>query len=313
LRGSPQLSLARELLKPIQTTTIMQDFLESETFLKHNQIVPALYVVATPIGNFGDITLRAINVLKECDFVVCEDSRVTAKLLSILGVKKPFLIYNDHSDNFAREKILNQILQGKSLALVSDAGTPLISDPGYKLVSFLLEHNCQVLSVPGACSAIAALSVSGIASDRFMFSGFIPSASQAKENFFKELLNIDSTLIFFETSHRLITSLEAMLKVFGNRTAAVSRELTKIYEQTKKASLQDLIDYYQTSPAKGEIVILLSPPNKKSQIDFAEIDAELKSGLKKMKPKDLVAMVADNLSVNKKVVYQRMLEIIKDE
>ncbi len=291
----------------------MQEFLKIPSFLKHNKIIPALYVVATPIGNLGDITLRAINILQECDFVVCEDSRVTARLLSNLEIKKPFLIYNDHSDNFAREKILNQILQGKSLALVSDAGTPLISDPGYKLVAFLLENNCQILSVPGACSAIAALSVSGIESDRFMFVGFVPSALAAKENFFKDLVDIKSSLIFFESSNRLLSSLEAMLKVFGNRTAAISREITKLYEETKKANLEDLIVHYKEKPVKGEIVILLSPPSKTEQINFAVIDQELRSGLKKIKPKDLVTMIANNFSVNKKLVYQRMLEIVKDE
>lgn len=286
-----------------------------QEFLNNNpaQILPALYVVATPIGNLGDITLRAINTLKQCDFVVCEDSRTTAKLLKNLEIKKPFLVYNDHSDQLVREKILNLILQGKALALVSDAGTPLISDPGYKLVAFLLENNCQVLSVPGACSAIAALSVSGIASDRFMFVGFIPSGSLAKENFFKDLVNIDSSLIFFETSNRLIASLETMLKTFGNRIACVSREITKIYEQTKKANLTDLITFYQQNPPRGEIVILLSPPPKRGEVSFAEIDEKLKQGLKTMKPKDLVSLVADNLAVNKKLVYQRMLEMIKSD
>ena len=286
-----------------------------QEFLNNNpaQILPALYVVATPIGNLGDITLRAINTLKQCDFVVCEDSRTTAKLLKNLEIKKPFLVYNDHSDQLVREKILNLILQGKALALVSDAGTPLISDPGYKLVAFLLENNCQVLSVPGACSAIAALSVSGIASDRFMFVGFIPSGSLAKENFFKDLVNIDSSLIFFETSNRLIASLETMLKTFGNRIACVSREITKIYEQTKKANLTDLITFYQQNPPRGEIVILLSPPPKRGEVSFAEIDEKLKQGLKTMKPKDLVSLVADNLAVNKKLVYQRMLELIKSD
>jgi 16S rRNA (cytidine1402-2'-O)-methyltransferase len=291
----------------------MQEFLKTPPLktplLKHNQVVPALYVVATPIGNLGDITLRAINILQQCDFVVCEDSRVTARLMANLEIKKPFLIYNDHSDNFAREKILNQILQGKSLALVSDAGTPLISDPGYKLVSFLLENNCQVLSVPGACSAIAALSVSGIGSDRFMFVGFIPTTLVAKENFFKELIDTKSSLIFFESAGRLVSSLQAMLKVFGNRTAAVCREITKLYEETKRANLEDLIAFYQDKSIKGEIVILLSASSKNQEIDFNEIDKKLKSGLKKFKPKELVAIVADDCGVNKKLVYQRMLEI----
>ncbi len=287
----------------------MQEFFSIKQNFKQNQIVPALYIVATPIGNLGDITLRAINILQQCDFVVCEDSRVTSRLLDYLEIKKPFIIYNDHSDNFAREKILNQILQGKSLALVSDAGTPLISDPGYKLVEFLLKNNCQILSVPGACSAIAALSVSGIASDRFMFVGFIPTNS--KENFFKDLIDIKSTLIFFETSNRLVSSLEIMLKIFGNRTAAVAREITKLYEETKKADLQSLIKHYQENPAKGEIVIVLAPLAKNSEINFEEIDQKLKLGMEKFKPKDLAAMVADEFGVNKKFVYQRMLQIVK--
>ena len=285
----------------------MQEFSSNDKV----NLAPALYVVATPIGNLGDITLRAINVLQQCDFVVCEDSRITAKLLANLEIKKPFVVYNDHSDLSVREKILNLILQGKVLALVSDAGTPLISDPGYKLVAFLRENNCQVLSVPGACSAIAALSVAGIASDRFMFVGFVPNTALAKENFFKDLLNIDSTLIFFETSNRLVASLEAMFKIFGNRTACVAREITKIYEQTKKDYLQNLIDYYQQNPPRGEIVILLSPPSKKGEVNIAEIDERLKQGLKTMKPKDLVLLVAESLGVNKKLVYQRMLEVIK--
>ena len=290
----------------------MQEFLQNHSLLKPNKIIPALYVVATPIGNLNDITLRAINVLKECDFVVCEDSRTTSRLLDQLEIKKSFIIYNDHSNQVDREKILNQILQGKSLALVSDAGTPLISDPGYKLVAFLLENNCKVLSVPGACSAIAALSISGIESDRFMFVGFIPNTATGKENFFKDLANIESSLIFFETSNRLLSSLEKMLTIFGNRTAAVVREITKLYEETKKASLQDLIAYYKDRQIKGEIVILLSPA-KKDQINFDQIDEEIRLGLKKMKPKDLVSMIANNFLVNKKLVYQRMLQINKGE
>ncbi|MCE3255603.1 MAG: Uroporphyrin-III C/tetrapyrrole (Corrin/Porphyrin) methyltransferase [Rickettsiaceae bacterium] len=283
----------------------MQEFLNSNT--------PALHVVATPIGNLEDITLRAITILKNCDFIICEDSRVTSKLLNHLEIKKPFIIYNDHSTNEVREKILNFALQGKKLALVSDAGTPLISDPGYKLVNFLLENNCQILSVPGPCSAIAALSVSGMPSDRFMFAGFIPNSAIARENFLKDLVNIEATLIFFETSNRLSASLETMLKTFGNRTACVSREITKLHEQTKKADLQELINYYEQNPPKGEIVILLSTAAKKGEINLEEIDEKLKQGLNTMKPKDLVSLVADNLGVNKKLVYQRMLELVKEK
>lgn len=274
-----------------------------------NQLSPALYVVATPIGNLQDITLRAINVLKNCDYVVCEDSRVTGKLLEYLEIKKPYIVYNDHSDNFTREKVLNFILQGKSLALVSDAGTPLISDPGYKLINFIKENNCNVLSVPGACSPIAALSVSGMASDRFMFVGFIPHNS--KETFFKDLVLIKSTLIFFESPNRLVESLKTMLEIFGDRTGAVAREITKIYEEVKKDNLSNLISYYEQNPPKGEIVILLSGPSKKDEIDFDLIDQRIRQGFSKMKPKDLAAIIADEFKVSKKEIYQRILDLIK--
>ncbi|MFT5703680.1 MAG: 16S rRNA (cytidine1402-2'-O)-methyltransferase [Rickettsiales bacterium] len=287
----------------------MQEILKENQAKITKELVPALYVVATPIGNLGDITLRAIEVLKKCDFVVCEDSRVTGKLLNFFEIKKPFIVYNDHSGEIVREKILSLILQGKSLALVSDAGTPLISDPGYKLVEFLRNNNCQILSIPGACSAIAALCVSGIGSARFMFCGFVPHVS--KTGFFKELVNIESSLIFFESPSRLVKTLKIMKEIFGNRMAAISREITKFYEQTKKDTLENLIDFYEQNPPRGEIVILLSSPLKKGQADGSQIDKALKKGLGKMKPKELVAAVAEELKLGKKEVYQRMLELTK--
>lgn len=278
-----------------------------------NEITPGLYVVATPIGNFGDITLRAIETLKNCDFVVCEDSRVTLKLLNKLEIKKPFIIYNDQSDDLVRGKILSLIKEGKIIALVSDAGTPLISDPGYKLVNMLISNNVKVIAVPGPSSVIAALSISGIESDRFLFAGFIPDSKVAQEKLFKELAIINSSLIFFEAANQVLPSLEMMLEVFGNRTAAVVREITKIYEETKKDSLTNLIKYYQENKIKGEVVILVSKPKSDDkEIDLETLDRELKSGLKKFKPKDLVGIIADNYGLNKKVVYQRMLEL-KDE
>jgi 16S rRNA (cytidine1402-2'-O)-methyltransferase len=273
---------------------------------------PALYVVATPIGNAEDITLRAIRILKDADYVICEDSRVTAKLLAKLGIKKSLIIYNDHSDEQIRERILKLILEKKSLALISDAGTPLISDPGYKLTSFLLANNIKVIPIPGACSVIAALSVAGIESNRFLFTGFIPNSAIQRDKFFKEFATINSTLIFFESALRISTSLKAMLKILGNRTGCVARELTKIYEETKKDYLEKLVEYYENNKIKGEVVILISPPeseNKAADLDL--IDQELKSGIGKMKPKELVALVAENHKINKKIVYNRMMEIIK--
>ncbi|MFT6106725.1 MAG: 16S rRNA (cytidine1402-2'-O)-methyltransferase [Rickettsiales bacterium] len=285
----------------------MQEILKENNEDSVSKLVPALYVVATPIGNLGDITLRAIEILKNCDFVICEDTRVTGKLLNHLGIKKTFIIYNDHSDENVRAKVLSQILQGKSLALVSDAGTPLICDPGYKLVELLRENDCKIFAIPGACSAIAALSVSGIGSDRFMFCGFVPHV--AKTGFFKELVNIESSLIFFESPSRLVKTLKIMNEIFGNRMAAVSREITKFYEQTKKDSLENLANFYETNPPRGEIVILLSAPLKKGEIDDVRIDDLLQKGMGTMKPKELVAMVADELKLGKKEVYARMLEL----
>ncbi len=283
-----------------------------EFFLKNfmNEMISGLYVVATPIGNFGDITLRAIEVLKNCDFVVCEDSRVTLKLLNKLEIKKPFIIYNDQSDDLVRGKILSLIKEGKIIALVSDAGTPLISDPGYKLVNMLISNSIKVIAIPGPSSVIAALSISGIESNRFLFAGFIPDSKIAQEKLFKELAIINSSLIFFEAANQVLPSLEMMLEIFGNRSAAAVREITKIYEETKKDSLSNLVKYYQKNNIKGEVVILVSPPKSDDkEIDLEALDEELKLGLKKFKPKDLVGIIADNYGLNKKVVYQRMLEL----
>ena len=295
----------------------MQDFLESQNsnILAKNQdnffLENALFVVATPIGNILDITLRAIDILKKCDFVICEDSRVSARLLEFLKIKKPFIIYNDHSDEATRFKILDLIkTQQKSLALISDAGTPLISDPGYKLVRFLIEHEVEVKSVPGPCSVIAALSICGIESDRFLFAGFVPHLKVKKEKLFKELVNIDSTLIFFESANRVATTLETMLVIFGNRKAAIARELTKLHEEVRNDNLENLVEFYQTFKVKGEIVILLSKPVKKGlEVDLAQMEKDLKAALKNMKPKEAVSLIADNHHLSKKLVYQKMLEI----
>jgi 16S rRNA (cytidine1402-2'-O)-methyltransferase len=292
----------------------MQEILKTQNANQSFFLPPALYVVATPIGNVSDITLRAIEILQKCDTIICEDSRVSGNLLRKLQIKKPLIIYNDHSNEDSRKKILELIKSGKSMALISDAGTPLISDPGYKLVSLLLENNIKAISIPGACSAIAALSISGIESNRFLFAGFIPSAKSEKESFLKDIGNIqNSTLIFFETSHRIVDSLKMMLKIFGNQMACVAREITKLYEETKKDSLKNLAQFYENNKIKGEIVILVSPKKDKESkvVDFIQVDKELKLALKTMKPKEAVALVADNYKLNKKDLYQRMLKLLE--
>ncbi len=295
----------------------MQEILKNQTKEKSVEkpffLPPALYVVATPIGNYDDITLRAVEILTKADFIICEDSRVTAKLLNKLQIKKSLIIYNDHSDEEIREKILGLIQNQKALALVSDAGTPLISDPGYKLVSLLLKNNQKVIAIPGVSSVTAALSISGIESDRFLFAGFVPNSDIARNNFFKEFAQINSSLIFFESANRIGKTLKAMLKNFGNRTASVVREITKIYEETRKDYLENLVEFYDQNEIKGEVVILVSPPKSENkEIDFDLIDRELKSGLDKMKPKDLVVLISDNYKLNKKMVYERMIKIIEN-
>jgi 16S rRNA (cytidine1402-2'-O)-methyltransferase len=273
-----------------------------------------LNIVATPIGNFSDITLRAIETLENSDIILCEDSRVSAKLLNRLKIKKSLMVYNDFSGIKDREKILNLIVnEKKTLCLISDAGTPLISDPGHKLVSFLLENNIKISTIPGPCSVIAALSLSGIASDRFMFAGFLPQSKQKRLNFIEEFKYIKSTLIFFESPKRLANSLQDLHQVLGNRNATIVREITKIYEEIKKENLQELASYYAKKSVKGEIVIVISAEDKKDiTVNEVEIENEINKLLKNTKPKDIAKLISQNYSINSKDIYQKILKI-KDE
>ena len=270
-----------------------------------------LNIVATPIGNFSDITLRAIKALENADTILCEDSRVSAKLLNILKIKKPLMVYNDFSNIKEREKILNLIInENKTFCLITDAGTPLISDPGHKLVCFLLENNVKVSTIPGPCSVIAALSISGIASDRFMFAGFIPQSKQKRINFIEEFKYLKTTLIFFESPKRLTDSLQDLYQILGNRETAIVREITKIYEEIKKEKLQKLISYYSTKSIKGEIVIVVSAEDKKNiSINEMQVENEIKQLLKNTKPKDIAKLIAQNYSLNSKDIYQKILKI----
>ncbi|MDG1436931.1 MAG: 16S rRNA (cytidine(1402)-2'-O)-methyltransferase [Rickettsiaceae bacterium] len=217
-----------------------------------------LYIISTPIGNLSDITLRALEALQNSDIILCEDTRVTNKLLAKHNIKASLKLYNDNSDRSMRDLIKRLVLEGKVVSLVSDAGTPLISDPGYKLVRELKEDNLHVDVIPGACALIAALTLSGLATDQFMFLGFLPKTSVGKKKIFEGLIDIDATLIFYETSSRLISSLEMALEAFGDREANVSRELTKLYQESRLSLLSELIEYYKAKPPKGEIVFSIS-------------------------------------------------------
>ena len=228
-----------------------------------------LYIVSTPIGNLEDITLRALNVLKHSDIILCEDTRVSKKLLAKHGISVPLKIYNDQSDDNVRQQIKNYLAAEKVISLISDAGTPLISDPGFKLTRDLITEGYHVDAVPGACAPIVALTLSGLPSDKFLFAGFVPKTAQGKENLFRELSSLNATLIFFDTASRLSSTLEIAYSVFGNREAVVARELTKLYQEIKKLTLKEMADYYRDHTIKGEIVLLISglSSTPDSQID----------------------------------------------
>ena len=219
---------------------------------------PGLYIVSTPIGNLNDITIRALETLKNSDIILCEDTRISAKLLAKHNITGSLSIYNDKSDETTRKYIIKNIEAGKVVCLISDAGTPLISDPGYKLVREVKEKGYFIDIAPGVSAPIAALTLSGLPSDRFIFAGFLPKTDIGREKVFLEFAEVDATLIFFDRSTRIVDSLQAALKILGNREANVSRELTKLFQESRTVDIESLIKYYSQNLPKGEIVLLIS-------------------------------------------------------
>ncbi|MEM9168297.1 MAG: 16S rRNA (cytidine(1402)-2'-O)-methyltransferase [Pseudomonadota bacterium] len=265
-------------------------------------------MAATPIGNLGDASPRLAAVLAGADVVLCEDTRETGKLCAALGVKAALLAYHDHNAERVRPAALARLAAGEAVCLVSDAGTPLISDPGYKLVRAARDAEIPVFAVPGPSAAIAALSVAGAPTDRFFFAGFPPAKPGAREAFFAGLNAIDATLIFYETGPRLAASLAAMADAFGDRRAAVARELTKRFEETVEGSLATLAERYASAPPKGEIVVVVHPPAA-PPADAADLDAFLADALQSMSVKDAAAAAADALGVAKKTAYAAALAL----
>lgn len=271
-----------------------------------------LYIVATPIGNLRDISARALETLEKADIIACEDTRVSKKLFKLLGLNtnKKFICYEDHREPQTAKLLAEQIKTGLSVALISDAGSPLISDPGYKLVRLCKQENIKVYAVPGASAVISALQLSGLPSNRFLFAGFIENKQKARQSLFQELKNINATLIFYETAPRLIETLKTMQEIFTTREIAVAREITKVYEECINGTADELISHFQNQPPKGEIVLLVAPPQEKTtDIDIA---CELKKRLKKMSLKQAVAEVVELSGAKKNDVYALGLKI-KDE
>ena len=267
----------------------------------------SLVLVATPIGNLGDITARALEGLRSADVIACEDSRVTAKLLQHAGIEKPLLPYHDHNADSMRPKLLARIAAGERVALVSDAGTPLISDPGYKLVQAAVAAELAVTMLPGPSAPVMALALSGLPSDRFLFGGFLPAKSKARRAAIVEAARAPVTLIFFETAPRLLESLKDLHAVLGDRKAAVARELTKLFEEVRRESLSQLIAHYEQAGApKGEIVIVVGPPAEE-RASAEDIDTLLRRALESMSVKDAAATVAAATGAPKRAVYARAL------
>ena len=270
-------------------------------------LTPGLYLVATPIGNLGDITLRAVDILSRCDGVACEDTRVTGKLLKHLGISKPLWRYDDHSEHRDRSRLVDS-MRTRAVALVSDAGTPMVSDPGYRLVNDCREQGIQVTSIPGPCAAVVGLTLSGLPNDRFLFAGFLPAKDKARKDMLAEMAAIDATLIFYETAPRLMKSLAAIEEVMPKREIAVARELTKLHEECRRGFSAGLMAYYDANPPRGEIVLLIGPPQAQ-QANEADADAMLIDALATMKPSQAAGHVAKATGLDRKALYARAMDL----
>lgn len=270
-------------------------------------------IVGTPIGNLGDLSPRGQAALAAADVIYCEDTRVTGKLCAHFGIKTPCRAYHEHNAEALRPRILEALNAGQAVALVSDAGMPLISDPGYKLVQAVIAEGLEPQVVPGPTAATTALVLAGLPSDRFMFAGFLPPKSGARRKALSELAQVPGSLIFYEGPSRLAAMLADAGEALGNRPAAVSRELTKLYEETRRGRLAELAQHYaEAGPPKGEIVVLIGPPARGEEPSEDELDAMLRRALAENSLKDAVAYVTNVSGTKKKLVYARALKI-KDE
>ena len=272
---------------------------------------PGLHVVATPIGNLADISLRALATLAAADAVLAEDTRVTKKLLAHYGIATPLVAYHEHNAAVMRPHLLARLASGAALALVSDAGTPLVSDPGFKLVASALAENISVTSVPGASAILAALVVAGLPTDRFFFEGFLPSKQVARRHRIAELAAVPGTLVFFESPHRVAETLADLHAILGQREAAVARELTKHFETVRRGALAELAaTFAEGPPPKGEIVLLVGPPSADIAVpDAADLDAKIGKALETLSVKEAATVISAETGQPRRKVYARAIEL----
>jgi 16S rRNA (cytidine1402-2'-O)-methyltransferase len=275
----------------------------------NDPLPPGLYIVATPIGNLGDLTMRAADVLRGADLVLAEDKRVSSRIMAHVGAGAPMRTYNDHSDTADREAIVAR-LGHDVVALVSDAGTPLISDPGFKLVREARAAGQNIVTLPGPCAAIAALTLAGLPTDRFLFLGFLPPKEKARADAIAEVATIRATLVLYESGPRLAATLAALAAGLGEREVAVARELTKHYEECVTGSLGELATRYSDAPPRGEIVLVVAPPPEAAAPTGDDLDAALRAALSAGEsPSRAAAAVAQQLGVRRKLAYERALEL----
>ncbi|MEN8687661.1 MAG: 16S rRNA (cytidine(1402)-2'-O)-methyltransferase [Desulfuromonadales bacterium] len=268
-----------------------------------------LYVVATPIGNLEDITYRAVKVLGEVDLVAAEDTRHSRKLLDRFGIRKPLLSYHDHNERQRYGEILERLRAGETVALISDAGTPCIADPGYRLIAACRTAGVSVVPIPGASALIAALSVSGVATDRFIFEGYLPSRAKARTDLFKRLAGEQRTLVFYETPHRLLPALNDLVQVFGGeRSLVIAREMTKLHEEFFRGSADGAVAHFSRQPVKGEVVLILPPGSEGPQMNARDALRNLMadSGLSR---REAVKMIAREYGLPVSDVYRLSLDL----
>ena len=285
-------------------------FLIGQAAFSTPKLEPALYLVSTPIGNLSDVTIRALQVLAGADVLACEDTRVTRVLLERYGIRRRTTAYHEHNADKAGPKLIAELEAGKSVALASDAGTPLVSDPGHRLVEAVLEAGIRVVPIPGASALLAALSVSGLPSDAFFFAGFLPAKDGQRRGRLEELKPVPGTLVFFESPRRLASALAAMAEVLGDREAAVCRELTKTFEEARRGTLRELAAHYgEADTPKGEIVICVGPPIETEAASAEDTDRLLISLASEMGASRAASEAARMTGAKKADLYRRLMEL----
>ena len=295
-----------------ETTRQLQSGLDHSQFAQDAKLSAGLYIVSTPIGNLRDISLRALDVLANVDHILAEDTRQTAKLLAHYQIKTPLSAYHDHNAAKRVPKLVETLQGGAVMAIVSDAGTPLVSDPGYKLVSAAIDAGVNISPIPGASAVLAALTLSGCPSDRFSFGGFLPPKTTARKRWLETYLSTPGTLIFFETGPRLLASLADIETVLGNRPVALTRELTKRYEEARYGSVTELMQTVKDDPPRGELVICIGPSTDSGVWDEAQVTSALSALIDEVGVKRAAAEVAQKCGWKKRDVYAAALRF-KDE